>query len=98
MLKRNLTCKQTICIAIFIVYIGRTTCERFRAHTNETNICMSGRPSRSDTDQAVQSQEQARSFKFRNKSNRNCTTRVAKPKALISCADTAQLIFAFGFA
>ena len=29
---------------------------------------------------------------------RNCTIRVAKTKALISCAFTAQLIFAFVFA
>ena len=37
-------------------------------------------PNKSDTNQAIQSQKQARSLKFRRK----CTVRVAKTKALIS--------------
>ena len=44
-------------------------------------------PNRSDTNQAAQSQKQARSLKFRQK--RKCTIRVAKTKALISFAVTA---------
>ena len=51
---------------------------------------------RSDTNQAVQSQKQARSLKFRKK--RKCTIRVAKTKALISFAVTAKLICVFVFA
>ena len=62
-------------------------------------------PTRSDTNRAVQSQKQARSLKFRIKEEErlyypccDCTIRVAKTKVLISCAVTAQLICAFGFA
>ena len=39
---------------------------------------------RADTNQAVQSQKQARSLKFGFKKKRKCTIRVAKTKALIS--------------
>ena len=39
---------------------------------------------------------EACNFGFKKK--RDCTMRVAKTKALISCAVTAQLICAFGFA
>ena len=52
-------------------------------------------PTRSDTNQAVQSQKMARAagnFGFRKK--RNCTIRVAKTKALFSFAVTAKLICA----
>ena len=46
-------------------------------------------PNRSDTNQAVQSQKQARSLKFSSYvERRNCTIRVAKTKALISFAVT----------
>ena len=57
-------------------------------------------PNRSDTNQAVQSQKQARSLKFRIyfKKKRNCTIRVAKTKTLISFAVTAKLICVFVFA
>ena len=50
----------------------------------------SGIPTRSDTNRPVQLQNMARSFGFRKK--RNCTIRVVKTKALISCVVTAQLI------
>ena len=53
-------------------------------------------PNKSDTNQAVQSQKQARSFRFQK--NRKCTIRVAKSKALISFAVTAKLICVFVFA
>ena len=56
-------------------------------------------PNRSDTNRPVQSQKMARDWKFLDlKSKRNCTTRVAKTKALISFAVTAKLICAFVFA
>ena len=41
-------------------------------------------PNRPDTNQAVQSQKQAKSLKFRIKKKRKCSIRVAKTKALIS--------------
>ena len=47
---------------------------------------------RSDTNQAVQSQKQVRSFK-----KRKCTICVAKTKALISFAVTVKLICVFVF-
>ena len=47
---------------------------------------------------AVQPQKQARSLKFLFKKKRNCMIGVAKTKALISCAVTAQLICIFVFA
>ena len=51
----------------------------------------------SDTNQAVQSQKlETRNFRIKQK--RDCTIRVAKTKALISCAVTAPLICAFVFA
>ena len=53
-------------------------------------------PTRSDTNQAVQSHKQARSLKFRTQ--RKCSIRVAKTKALISFAVTAKLICVFVFA
>ena len=53
-------------------------------------------PNRSDTNQAAQSQKQARSLKFKKK--RKCTICVAKTKALISFVVTAKLICAFVFA
>ena len=52
----------------------------------------------SDTNQAVQSQKQARSLKFQIKKKRDCTIRVAKTKALISFTVSAKLICAFVFA
>ena len=55
-------------------------------------------PSRSDTNQAVQSQNQASSLKFRIKKQRKCSIRVAKTMALISFAVTAKLICVFVFA
>ena len=54
-----------------------------------------GFPTMSDTNRP-QSQKQARNFGFKNK--RNCISRVAKTKALISFTVTAQLICAFVFA
>ena len=50
---------------------------------------------RSNTNQAVQSQKNARDSKFRKQ--RDCTTCVAKTKALISCTVTMQLICTFLF-
>ena len=47
-------------------------------------------PNRSVTNEAVQSQKQARSLKFRVKKIRKCTIRVAKTKALISFAVTLE--------
>ena len=55
-----------------------------------------GFPIRSDTNQAVQPQKMAWNIGFRKK--RDCTLCVAKTKALISCAVTAQLICGFFFA
>ena len=55
-----------------------------------------GFPTRSDTNQPVQSQKQARNFGFKKK--RNCTIRVAKTKAQISFTVTAKQICAFVFA
>ena len=54
-------------------------------------------PTRSDTNQAVQSQRMARGWKFRYRKKRDWTICIAKTKALISCA-TAQLICVFVFA
>ena len=48
---------------------------------------------RSDTNQPVQSQKQARSLKFR----KDCTIHAAKTKALICFAVTTKLICAFVF-
>ena len=53
---------------------------------------------RSDTNQPAQSQKQARSLQFLIYEEEGCTIRVAKTKALISCAVTAQLICGFVFA
>ena len=53
---------------------------------------------RSDTNWAVQPQKQARSLKFWIFKKKDCTSRVAKTKALISFAVTAKLICAFVFA
>ena len=55
-------------------------------------------PTRSDTNRAAQSQKKTRSLNFEFKKKRNCTTRVAKIKALISFAVTAKLITTFVFA
>ena len=55
-------------------------------------------PNRSDTIQAAQSQKQARNLKFQILKKRKCTIRVAKTKALISFAVTANLICVFVFA
>ena len=55
-------------------------------------------PTRSDTNQPVQSQKQARSLIFWITEKRDCAIRVAKTKALISFAVTAKLICAFVFA
>ena len=41
-------------------------------------------PTRSDTNQPVESQKQARSLNFRFKKKRGCTMRLAKTKGLIS--------------
>ena len=54
-------------------------------------------PTRSDKNQAVQSQKKARSLKFQFMKKRNFTIRVPKTKALISFAVTAKLICAFVF-
>ena len=55
-------------------------------------------PNRSDTNQAAQSQKQARSFfNFGFKKKRKCTIHVAKKKALISFAVTVKLICVFVF-
>ena len=51
-------------------------------------------PTRSDTNQAAQSQKQARSLKCRNEEEKEFI-RIAKTKALISFAVTAKLICAF---
>ena len=53
---------------------------------------------RSDTNQAVQAQKQARSLEFHIKKKRKCTFRVAKTKALISFAVTVKLTCTFVFA
>ena len=53
-------------------------------------------PTRSDTNSAVQSQKQARNFRFKQKSK--CIIRVAKTKALISFEVPARLICVFVFA
>ena len=52
----------------------------------------------SDTNRAVWTQKVARGVKFGIKEDWDCTIYLAKTKALISCADTAQLICAFDFA
>ena len=55
------------------------------------------RPGLTQTDlYSLRSRLEATSFGFKKK--RNCTIGVAKTKALSSCAVTAQLICAFGFA
>ena len=51
-------------------------------------------PTRSDTNRAVQPQKMARGLKFRK--YKDCT--IYEVHALISCAVTAQLIYAFVFA
>ena len=48
-------------------------------------------PNRSDTDQAVESQKQAKSLNFGFKKKRKCTIRVAKTKALINCEADLRL-------
>ena len=57
-------------------------------------------PTRSDTNRPVQPQKQARTeaLNYGFKKKRKCTIRVAKTKALISFAVTAELICAFVFA
>ena len=55
-------------------------------------------PNRSDTNQAAQSQKQARSLKFVFKKKRDCTICVEKTKELISFAVTTKLICVFVFA
>ena len=55
-------------------------------------------PTWSDTNQAVQPQKIARVLKFQIRKLRDCTTYVAKTKALISFAVTAKLICVFVFA
>ena len=59
-----------------------------------------GFPTRSDTNRPIQSQGKVRILKFWAEVNKGIvrTIRVAKTKALISCAVTAQLICAFVFA
>ena len=52
---------------------------------------------RSNTNQTVQSQKQARSLKFGIKEKEEGTIRVTKTKALISFAVTAKLICIFVF-
>ena len=58
----------------------------------------SGFPTRSDTNRAVQSQRMAIKCNFAFRKQRNCTSYVAKTKALISFAVTAKLICVFVFA
>ena len=57
---------------------------------------------RSDTNRPIQLQKKARkrleAWNFKFKKKRNCTIKVAKTKALISSAVTAQLICMFVFA
>ena len=55
-------------------------------------------PNRSDTNQAVQSQKQARSLKFRIEVEEELYYPSSKPKALISFTVTANLICVFVFA
>ena len=55
-------------------------------------------PTRSDTNQPVQSQKQARSLNIQFKKKKDCAIHAAKTKALTSCAVTAQLICGFVFA
>ena len=55
-------------------------------------------PNRSDANQPLQLQKQARNLKFGFKKKRDCTIPVAKTKALISFAVTVKLICAFVFA
>ena len=62
-----------------------------------------GFPTRSDTNRAVQPQKTVRGLKFQDLGSRyvdkrDCTIYIAKTKALISCAVTAQLICVFVFA
>ena len=55
-------------------------------------------PTRSDTNQDVQSQKQARNLKFHIKEKeRDCTICVAKTKALISCAVFFALRFIYQY-
>ena len=57
-----------------------------------------GVPTRSNTNQSVQSQKQSRSLEFWICVEEDLYYRVAKTKALISCAVTAKLICPFVFA
>ena len=69
----------------------------FEPRLKETGVQMF--PTRFDTNRAVQSWKKIRSLKFRIKEEvQVCTIAVAKTKAQISCAVTAQLICAFVFA
>ena len=56
-----------------------------------------GFPTRSDTNRSVQSTERVRIMKFWLLVEEDCTIRVAKTKAPIRLAVTAQLICAFFF-
>ena len=55
----------------------------------------SGFPTRSHTNQAVQPHNISRDLKFIFRKLKDCTIRLAKPKALISCTVTAQPICVF---
>ena len=57
-----------------------------------------GPPPDPDKNRAVQPQKMAKGLKFQIKEEEDCTIYVAKPKALISCTGTVQLICAFVFA
>ena len=58
----------------------------------------SGFPTRSDTNQTVQPQKIVRILKIWIREKRECTIEVAKTKALIGFAVTANLICVFAFA
>ena len=80
------------------LHLGPVCCSFMKNEKNE-KVCLnwsSGFLTRSNTNRTVQPQKMARGLKFRKK--RDCTICVAKTKALISCAVTAQLICDFVFA
>ena len=66
--------------------------------TRREKPSLRGLPTYSDTNQALQPQKMDRDMQFGFRKKRDCTIYEAKTKALISCAVTGQLIFAFVFA
>ena len=77
---------------MFMYFIDEHASLEMSRHVRKPTMWL---PNRSDTNQDVQAKKLARGWKFWIK---NCTIRMAKTKTLISFADTAKLICAFGFA